>query len=225
MRIEGLYDLRTLKNLKENDIYDYAFDFRPTSFNFLQQYRFMDLIAQADDKMSHYYLHFSNEADFVIGKFIEDLKSHFKKDTEYGDFENKITLEFSDFCPASFYDSFETPYYWNFHQERPLKEYLDAKYIKGIMLDFNWLHDKHERGEFDSFFAHFLQLAAPAIRERGLELALKIDWDSHLFDSLFDYVDFKFLSLPVNNKIEVCYRNVDLAKASKNIHFYKALRF
>lgn len=225
MRIEGLYDLRTLKTLKENGIFDYGLDFRPTSFNFLQQYRFMDLITKLDDLQSRYYLHFCNEADFVIAKFLEDLKKHYSERTEAGAYQDKVTLEFSDYCPASFYDSFETAYYWNFHQERPLAEYLKSKHIKGIIFDFNWLHDKHKKGEFDSFFSHFLQLAAPHIRERGLELGLKFDWDSHLFDSLFDYVDFKLLSLPVNEKIEVCYRNVDLDKASKNIHFYKTLRF
>lgn len=225
MRIEGLYDLRTLRTLKDSGIFDYGFDFRPTSFNFLQQYRFMDLMAQLDDSKSRYYLHFCNEADFVIAKFVEDLKKHYSENTDYGTFKDKVALEFSDYCTASFYDSFETPYYWNFHQERPLKDYLKSKHIKGLIFDFKWLHEKHEKGEFDSFFAHFLQVAAPFIRERKLEFILKIDWDSHLFDSLFDYVDFKLLSLPVNEKIEVCYRNVDLNKASKNIHFYKALRF
>lgn len=225
MRIEGLYDLRTLKALKEAGIYDYGFDFRPTSFNFLQQYRFMDLIEELDDKKSRYYLHFSNEADFVIAKFIADLKKYYSENIECGNFKDKVTLEFSDYCQASFYDSFETPYYWNFHQERPMKDYLNAKYIKGVLFDFNWLHEKHQKGEFDSFFAYFLQAAVPYIREKGLEVGLKVDWDAHLFDSLFDYIDFQFLSLPINEKIEVCYRNVDLSKASKNIHFYKALRF
>ena len=95
--IEGIYDQRTFNSLKEVGISSFSFDFRPTSFNFYQQYRFLDLIDKCFDSSHQYFLHFAGEADFVIQKMVDDL------DAQLGDKEkSNIFLEFSDRCSSKF---------------------------------------------------------------------------------------------------------------------------
>jgi hypothetical protein len=44
------------------------------------------------------------------------------------------------------------------------------------------------------------------------QIVLRIDWNDNVFPSLFDYFDIDLMSFSINDKIEVCYRNVDLKK-------------
>ena len=48
-------------------------------------------------------------------------------------------------------------------------------------------------------------------------MLLKSDWDHNLLTTLFDLFEFDLLSFPINSKIEVCYRNVDLKKLSSEM--------
>jgi hypothetical protein len=49
------------------------------------------------------------------------------------------------------------------------------------------------------------------------KIILRIDWNSNVFPSLFDYFDFDLMSFPINSKIEICYRNVDLKKLTSEM--------
>ena len=56
-------------------------------------------------------------------------------------------------------------------------------------------------------------------------MLLKIDWQSDLLASLFEYFEFNLISFPINSQIEVCYRNVDLKKLSCEMEIFKKKMF
>lgn len=221
IRIDGVYDLRTLHLLKDIEIKDLGFDFRPLSFNFLQQHKFMDFVEvlKGSNTLKDFmlYCHFCEESVDVINKIKNDYLELYPKE--------QLKLEFSDFRPAEFYRQLDHDFIWHYKAEFGVLDILKAPNLRGIVLDYHFLHQLHLDGVFDAFFNHFMQQVLPKLKTPGFQLILKCDWDSDLFPSLFDFVDFQMISLAINSKIEICYRNVDTSKASENIHFYKQLSF
>ena len=50
-------------------------------------------------------------------------------------------------------------------------------------------------------------------------LILRVDWDDNIIPSLLDYFDFEFISLSLNSKVEICYRNIDLNRMEKGLKY------
>ena len=72
-RVEGIYDKRTLQRLQDLNLKDLSFDFRPRSFNFLQQHTFMEIVENisTEDRL---YLHFENEAETDAKIYLKSTK-------------------------------------------------------------------------------------------------------------------------------------------------------
>ena len=54
-----------------------------------------------------------------------------------------------------------------------------------------------------------------------LDILLAIDWDSDIFPSLLDMMNFNGLSMPLNSKIEVAYRQLDGVKFTNSFNDVK----
>jgi hypothetical protein len=223
IKINGIYDERTLKELALQRIIHQSFDFRPTSFNFLQEYKFLDLMETFYLPSNFYYLRFQGEKDFVISKLLSDLKKMLVKKNPFldGGLE-RVYLEFSDMLDRSFYEQFNIPYFWHYDPTVPLANYLGSPMLKGIVLSYQLLEGMHDRGTIYNFIQNTLQQIYTS-GNQGLRIIVDLDWDSNIFPSLLDLIDVDLLALPVNNKIEVCYRNVDVLKLKGNILHYKNL--
>ena len=74
LRIDGIYDKRTLKHLKDQGIKDFCFDFSPKSFNFIQEYVFLEQILNLLNSSDRIFLHFSKANDPMIKKIVVDIK-------------------------------------------------------------------------------------------------------------------------------------------------------
>lgn len=221
LRIDGVYDLRTLETLKEQEIKDFTFDFRPLSFNFLQQYKFMEFVESLSQthslSQSQLFCHFSNESKDVVEKIKNDYLEQYPRDN--------FQLEFSDIQDVEYYKSFETDFIWHYQNIANARDIVKISSLRGLVLDYQFLAELHEQNLLDAFYNNFYQLIRHKITTPGFKIILQADWDSDFFPSLFDFFDFHLLSLPINSKIEVCYRNVDLNKVGQNIHFYKQYQF
>ena len=66
IRIDGIYDNETLKTARSLGVGLFNFDFRPKSFNFLQQHSFLDMLKEGVFSSENLFMHFANEKDFVI---------------------------------------------------------------------------------------------------------------------------------------------------------------
>ncbi|WP_127716438.1 hypothetical protein [Halobacteriovorax sp. HLS] len=215
LRVEGIYDKRTVQRLKQSGLKDLSFDFRVRSFNFLQKHIFEELL----DEVSHddqIYLLFENEADFVIESIIEVAQTKCKKEN--------IILEFSDDQSASFYESFGMSYIWHYQSDsKNMANISSSNLLKGINLSFTDLLDAHNKVTLHNLSVNLHATFSKLFLDESGLLILNLDWDSNLFSSIVEYFDFDIISMAINNKVEVCYRNVDLSKMQDHVRYLQEL--
>ena len=221
IRIDGIYDKRTLASIFNHQVIDYQFDLRPRSFNFIQEHKLLDIIMNVDNLLLgrpsfRYFLHFAGEQDYVITKLASDVKKVIKQN-------DAIILEFSDAKEVDFYDSFGTPYFCHYHPLMKLGSFLASPYFSGLVVPYSHLEGLHEQGMFHNFVKNLLQVSFGALESGKMELVLALDWDSNVFPSIYDFLDFSLVSLPINNKVEVCYRNVDLGGVETGLRHLQSL--
>lgn len=214
-RVEGIYDKRTLQRLKDLKLKDLSFDFRPRSFNFLQKHLLEELLDEVsmDDSI---YLHFENEADFIVKTVLETASKKCKKEN--------IVLEFSGNQTAEYYNSFEQSFCWYYDPTcENIDEIIKSKYLKGIIIPFSVLNKEHQSGNLHNFSKSFHTKFLKMLSSDSGKLVLSMDWDSNLFSSIMQYFDFDLISIAINNKIEVCYRNVNLSKMQDHVSYLQNL--
>lgn len=224
LRIDGIYSGDTLKELNSFGISSFSFDFRPRSFNFLQQHSFMDIIEQNLKYSNEYFLRFANEQDFVINKFIYDLNDFLTTSGNMSLGKECFFLEFSGGEDHSFCNQFKMPYSWHFHPARDWKSHLSSDFMRGIVFPYSYLHELHEKGAFLDFVTRMLPEFLAMMSETKIKMALEIDWDSNIFPSIEEYFNFDFWSLPINSKIEHSFRNTDLQKVKNQLQYFQSDR-
>ena len=206
IRLEGVYDDVIFNFIKEKGIDEYTFDFRPKSFNFIQKYRFEDIMTKFYLPSNRYYLHFCNEKDHVIKRIVEDLKTLPRQSMNN---PNNIFLEFSDNQTASWYDHFDLPLYWHYNSCKNIENILGARNLQGIVLNFKFLDDYCAHEYLDQFAVFFYHQMQNSHLKDDLQLIFSIDWDSNIPPGIEEYFDFDLISLPINSKIETGYRQID----------------
>lgn len=216
LRIEGIYDQRTLKHLKQKGLKDFCFDFSPKSFNFIQEYVFLEQFLNILDPTDRIFFHFSRSNDPMVFKLIEDLKKS-------GINLNNVYFEFDEWTSEVNPQNFESHYLLHFAPDLDISKGI-GKNFKGFIFHFQFFEDLHRKNLLINFTNNFYTRFRSFLTKDHL-LLLKIDWHSDLLSSLFDLVDFDLLSCPINSKIEVCYRNVDLKKLTVEMEFLKRNQF
>ncbi len=203
-RIEGIYGHEIIQTLKRLGVNHFGFDFRPTSFNFIQQYLFQELVSQRLSTHDWAYLHFCNEKDFVIEKIVGEIPQTQNSPAN-------IILEFSDSLDADFYQKFNTPFIWHYRLDRNLKDLLALPALQGLVLNIALLEQAHKRGHLIDFAAN-LNAQISAVRPNGIPLYLTRKWDSTMLPSFSEYFYFYATSLPVDSSVEICYRKANLPR-------------
>ncbi|MBP9681633.1 MAG: hypothetical protein KBD76_09525 [Bacteriovorax sp.] len=216
LRIEGIYDQRTLKHLKQKGLKDFCFDFSPKSFNFIQEYVFLEQFLNFLDPTDRIFFHFTRSNDPMVNKLIEDLKkSGISLSHVYFEFDEWT----SEMTPLNF------KYNYLLHYAHNIDLALDiGENFKGFIFHFHFFEELHLKNILIQFTNNFYTRFNSQLKKDHL-LLLKIDWHSDLLSSLFDLVEFDLLSCPINSKIEVCYRNVDLKKLTSEMEFLKKNQF
>lgn len=205
-KIEGIYDQRTLKLLKAQGLKDFGFNFSPRSFNFIQEHVFLVELVPLLDESDNIHLHFARSNDPMISKVIFDLKINGIK-TE------RLYLNCDEWVETP--ESLGIKYYLNYVSDINMS-YCKSSLFSGMIFDFNFFEDLHHRGVLNNFISNFYTHFNKLLNDEK-KIILRIDWDNNLMPSLFDYFEFDLMSFPINSKIEICYRNVDLKKLSREI--------
>ena len=203
-RFSGIYDVRTLKHLRDNKVSHFIFDLRPTSFNFIQEYRLTEILESLP--MGTVYLLFNNEKDFVIERIFKECRKVFS---------GPIVLEFDGVFNASAVDSLGVPFYQHLIEASLDTPGLCHRQCSGHVFDFQLLHEIFNSQHLITFVKDYYSKFSQ--QSLGLKQDLRVDWDSDLFPSLFDYFDFDSMTLTINSKVELCYRNVDLNRVSNQL--------
>lgn len=212
MRVTGLYDQRTIQLLKENKIYSLGFDLRPKSLNFIQSYRLIELLKEV--QLGEVYLHFENEKDFMIKDILEKVSEVYS---------GKVVLEFSDYQNKEYYDQFKKSYVLSFDVFRGDLRDCCGQYFHGFAFHYEYLEGIHSRGHFTNWITQYYR--SLSFLNRQVSHYLCRQWDSDIFPSLFELLDFDYVSLSVNRDVEVCFRNVDLKLFSKQVDYIRKHNF
>jgi len=216
LKVTGLYDQKSIELLSKEGITSFGFDFRVRSFNFLQQYSFLELIEKNFQTNHKYDLIYQDEKDFIIAKMIADLDEQLKNSGHILKELDNFTLHFTDTKGREFYDSFKMPYIWEYHPMEDLDKIAKSEYLKGIVLPYTLLEEYHVRGEFHQFVAEFLKKLSAGGTRKKISLGLKCEWKTDFFPSLNEFLVFEHLQLPVDSTLEESYRHIssDLVKSS-----------
>lgn len=212
IRVEGIYDQRTLKHLKLSGVKDFYFDFSPKSFNFIQEHIFLDLLLKLIDSTDRIFLHFNRSNDPMIKKLANDIQN-------LGfSFEN-IIFEIDEWSIDLLPKDFPYLYVLNYSHDVELLKTINSNF-SGFYFDFNSLEDLHRKNLINNYANNFHTRFHSFLNEKKM-LILRIDWQSNLLISALDLFDFNLISLPINSNIEVCYRNVDLKKITTEMEILK----
>lgn len=203
VRVNGIYDLRTIKELIKLQVKHIGFDFRPKSFNFIQIYKVEEFIKDIDGHFEKIYLHFSDEKDFMIQKIIQDI-------LKTGITKEQIVLEFSDSLNQEFYEQFGINYI--VHLDKDLRNLERTKLLKGISLHSAHLEEIIKSDQFPSFVNEVYTFYPYLKSDQTIELHLDMNWDSEPYTCYSEYLKPEFIIYSINPLIEVCYRNVNLPK-------------
>ena len=215
VRIDGVYDLKTIRFLEEIGIDEYGLDFRPKSFNFIPEHQFLEIMESTYSHHKRYFLLFSAEKEFVVKKIVEDLQMTLLKANIPWPTAN-IFLDLSDMKDPKFCLQLGVPFFIRITPDtKNLTDFLTPM-AKGIIIDFEHLKMVEKnggpRGGIDSFIQGIHEDWQKRIgRHARPELALNLDWFQegilNHWDSRFD-----FKILPINNKVEYSYRRVNYQK-------------
>jgi hypothetical protein len=216
LRVEGIYDKRTLNHLKSLGLKDFCFDFSPKSFNFIQEYVFLEQILNLLDPSDKVFLHFARSNDPMVFKLIDDLK-------KTGHSLSNVYFEFDEWSNEIGPIDFSYNYLINFTNDSDPSK-LIGKNFKGFIFNFEFFESLHRSNLLNNFATNFYTRYHSKLNEESVML-LKIDWHNNLLTSLFELFEFNLLSFPINSKIEVCYRNVDLKKLSNEMDLFQKNNF
>jgi hypothetical protein len=208
LRIEGIYDQRTLKHLKQKGLHEFCFDFSPRSFNFIQEYVFLEQIIPLLDTRDHIFLHFARSNDPMVKKLADDLK-------KAGVNLTQVYFEFDEWSTEVTPLQFEYNYILSFVKDIDAHKMIGSNF-KGFIFQFEFFEELHRKNLLMVFASNFLTRFHSKLSAETM-MILRADWHSNLLASLFDLFEFNLLSFPINSKIEVCYRNVDLKKLNSEM--------
>lgn len=212
LRIEGIYDKRTLKHLKQQGLKDFCFDFSPLSFNFIQEYVFLEQIVALLEPSDRIFLHFKRSNDPMVTKLVGDLRKS-------GQSLQNVFFEFDEWAQDRSPIDFEYNYLINFTKENDPSKQI-GKNFKGFIFNFDFFEELHRSNLLNTFASNFYTRYHSKLINESLML-LRVDWHHNLLTSLFDLFEFNLISFPINAKLEACYRNVDLKKLSTEMEILK----
>lgn len=207
VRFEGLYDIRTMMFLKGQGLFNFSFDFRAKSFNFLQQYRFLEILEKSYNKNCIYFLQYQNERDFVIQKMLDDLKLNWSGRCNL---HEQFFLEFSDNQELNFYQQFDFPFYWHFQDRKDINELIKSNNLKGLVFNSKFFEEYINKGSWYGFLQSLFTIVP------NIKMILSTDFDFILSLAKrsinIELMGIDLLSFAIDSNVEVCYRNVNLYK-------------
>jgi hypothetical protein len=216
IRLDGIYNIKTLNAARSMGIQSFQFDFRPRSFNFLQLHAFQEMIETPSKVKEEYFLHFSEEKDFLINKVIEDTTNILEK----GPIDYSIILEFSDEKEAQFYDQFNTPFYWCYSPGSSVEEVLQCYNLRGIVWSLDLLQEFGQSRSLELIFDQFWDNYGEHIRRMKLKNLIKGIRPLAFLQGVLNMMPFDFVSIPVDHHFESSYRKIDVDSLKTEIEIF-----
>tara|TARA_Y100001954_G_scaffold46836_1_gene49048 strand:+ start:14017 stop:14709 length:693 start_codon:yes stop_codon:yes gene_type:complete len=216
IRLDGIYSCETLDAARSMGLKSFQFDFRPRSLNFLQLHVFQEMINDIPDNQENFYLHFSNEKDFLIKKVVEDLNKVLEKSSS----TSEMVLEFSDEKDAGFYDQFGVPFFWHYSPGIALDEVLKCYNLRGMVWSLDLLYDFDKSRSLELIFDQFWDNYGEHIQRMKLKNLIRGVRPLNFLERVLNMMPFDIISLPIDHHFESSYRNVDLRLLKAEIEIF-----
>jgi hypothetical protein len=219
LRLEGIYDIETVKKVREQGLFDFSLDMRPRSFNFLQGHRLIEMVKTIYQPGVLFSLVFCNEKDFVITKILSDIREtisamgHSPRAVDFA-------LEFSGTETRQEMDAHNISYYWHYREEM-IDEVLHGPLLKGIVFELPFLNELLRKGQLPSFSMELTSKIFSIPSSQRPEFFVRAAWDAELSVALGEYLQFDVLSLTVGPSVESGYRAINtpiLVKGLESFH-------
>lgn len=213
LKFDGVYDSRTLMELKREGVDHFSFDFNPRSFNFIQERVFLNLLEKVLNETDKIFLHFINNKDFMVIKIYEEIIKR------RGNLHN-IYFEFDNF----FVDEI-LPNEINFFILYQPSIFLIQKKIENLA-GFIFSHELLTTVNQESNLVHFYSNFYTHFHSHKLDtkkIILKLGMNEVVIGKCLDIFDFNIVSFDLTSEVEVCYRNVDLVKLKSKLESKKKI--
>jgi hypothetical protein len=210
-KFDGIYDSRTLVELKTQGVDHFCFDFNPKSFCFIQERVFLDLLKNHISDFDKVFLHFSSNKDFMVIKIHEEILKI------RGNLKN-IYFEFDEYFLES-----NLPNNLNFLLLYQPSIFLHTKKLDGLagfIFPYNLLEEVNKNTNIVQFYGNFFNHFKNYDLDSKL-IVLRLNWDDKINSKCVEIFDFNLVSFPINSEIEICYRNIDLAKLKNKFQLKK----
>jgi hypothetical protein len=220
LKIHGVYDIQTIKRLKSLGINSFAFDFRPTSFNFIPQHICLELIEDWIHESDQISLFFDQDSPIVIKEIYENIRqTYFKRFQEAP--LNKLQLNFSYAYDLQFLAELAVPFKCYFYGHEQFSAMLSSPYFKGVILQYPDLKDLFQQNKLELFQQQLQELEKKA--HRKIDYEVMMDWNIEVLPEIEAMYKNAEWTLPIGQDIELDYRKVDLNRMDEKLKNLKFL--
>jgi len=212
VKISGIYNTETIDYLQSRTVNSYVFDLRPRSFNFIQEYKLVEIISSKFYTNNYIFLRFENEKNFVIEKIINNFKF------------NNVLLEFSGSEDLEFVEQFKKKFVYHFSDFDKLEKIILSKYLDSIELDYKELVYFYENNKLEKFVIEFFKMINRRDKDLPkIKINIKKDWEDEIYEGINQYFSFDHYTFTINNFVESSFRNIDLKKVGGYIEYFSTL--
>lgn len=196
-RVGGIVDENSISCLRELGISQFKFDLRPWSLAFTPLRIIRQCIENNLFDLDKIFICFEDDSDLTILESIKILSEQLSNKNFYLEFyRNKRDLIELNELGAQFY--------WHLMDDQKIQEFHRFKNLKGIIINYDSLLS---RLDFNQSYQYLNEVRRFMKKDQSLHLYL--DWDSNFDYQALELLNFKTLSLDINNKVEKSYREAD----------------
>jgi hypothetical protein len=203
----GVYNIETLKFLKNEKANSFGFDFNPRSLNFIQEYLFLEIFEKYLAPKDEIFLYFENNRDPMIIKLFGDLKNTGKDLSNIFFVFNQYDLNAKKFDLA--------PFYIKYALDKNFSGLNDGGLI-GIIVDFELFDQALNKGELNQLCRN-ITYSYPEFINSKFKIVLSVNWSDNVFTSIFEYFDIDLIKLNLSREVEVSYRTIDFNKLKNEV--------
>lgn len=208
--LSGVYDKRTIEFALGQGITHFSFDFRPTSVNFIQQYILEDcidvLMKDYNPKRFKIFLKFHHEKDFMIKNILSSFEGT----------GIEVTLQILSNEDTEYFKALGSKLSLYYDQDVPMQAAVKSGLVESVSLSYQYLEELAQSERLYHFISNM-----NARLGSHFPYVIALNWDLNVSRVVLDGFDIDYVELPINNFVEVCYRNVDLSKLDKGLKNYQ----
>lgn len=206
IKMRGIYDQKLFEYLKKTGVKQFAFDLRPTSFNFTPMRSIVNMLDAAGEEDDRYFFMFGSEKDFVI----EQLMSFVRKKPVLN--SKNCFLEFTDPSDFKKCSDFGLPFLWRFDEKADYRKGWSCEKLKGISLSYKYLESLQETNQLWPFIMEFSK-----DKRNDQWIDLRLDWSDQISESVIDFLPVHTYSYEINTKVEESYRSVNMGMVGSHL--------